>query len=90
MRCGEGEIVDYLHAGYGSTWAREHFLMFDRGVLTGRIALDPHAPDGAPWYLRLDEVLARFDVPTHDPRPATRAIVGPGRVSGAHRALGRR
>jgi hypothetical protein len=70
VRCGEGEIDCYVHAGYGSTWAREHFLMFDRGVLTGRIALDPYAPDGAPWYLRLDEVLARFDVPTHDPRLA--------------------
>ncbi|MFM1991575.1 MAG: hypothetical protein RJA99_4532 [Pseudomonadota bacterium] len=67
--CGEGEVVDYVHAGYASTWEKEHALMFDRGVLTGRIELAPTSPDEAPWWYRVEELLRMFGVPVVEVAP---------------------
>ncbi len=51
VRCPEGKLLDYVHMGYASTYERDYFLTFKKGVLVSeRIQTngngEPNSPEG--------------------------------------------
>jgi len=52
VRLPQGKQLEYVHMGYGSTYERDLFLHFDKGVITKKElisngdSIDPNAPEG--------------------------------------------
>jgi hypothetical protein len=36
VRLPQGELLNYVHMGFGSTYERDEFIRFNKGVVTGR------------------------------------------------------
>jgi hypothetical protein len=52
LRCPEGRLVNYVHAGYASQYERDRFFDFERGRLVAEwLVLNPPAP----IFYRIDE-----------------------------------
>jgi hypothetical protein len=45
VRVPEGELLDYVHGGYLSTYERDVFLTFEKGVLVGTETRKNNPPD---------------------------------------------
>jgi len=37
LRCGQGNIVNYVHGGYGSTYEKEFLIKIENGVVKGEL-----------------------------------------------------
>lgn len=40
VRCPEGKLLDYVHGGYASTYERDLFFEFDKGVLIHELVIE--------------------------------------------------
>lgn len=53
IRCPDGKLLNYVHGGYASTYEKDYFYEFDKGVLTGESVVENgHSdnPDASEGY----------------------------------------
>ncbi|MFK7970346.1 MAG: hypothetical protein AB8F95_08265, partial [Bacteroidia bacterium] len=86
LQLPEGELVEYIHLGYGSIYERDRKLLFKKGVLHGDTTYY-NLPNGFSPYRRNNELLTAFlqsqinwnampDIPS-DGRKSVQAVIYP-------------
>lgn len=65
IRCPDGKLLNYVHGGYASTYERDLFFEFDKGVLTSESVVENgHSddPNGSEGY----ELAAFLTIPREE------------------------